>query len=51
MKHIKHLYLYIFCIIMIPYVALRAIASVIILIDEWSDKIIESLIKEAKKDE
>ena len=39
-KHIENAKLYLFCIIMTPYVILRVIVSLIIKVDAWNDKVI-----------
>ena len=49
-NHIKNLALYLFAIIMIPYVLLRVIASLIIIIDAWNDKIIDQFKIDTKND-
>jgi len=40
MKHFKHAFLYLFCIVAIPYVLIRTLTSLLIILDGWNDKII-----------
>ena len=49
-KHLKHFALYCFAIIMIPYVLLRVLASLVIKVDAWNDKVIDQFVIDTKND-
>jgi len=49
-EHIKNVKLYLFVLMMIPYIIIRAIVSALIKIDSWNDRVIDKFKLDTKGD-